>query len=344
MKERTYAIILGILNIGLLVVCGVFFLGKDKTAPEIFLPEAGLVYAEEKNAEELFYGVTAIDAEDGELTDEIVIEKIVTDREKETATITYGVADSAGNVGKATCTVAMEVKEENAVLEEAAVNGEEGTMADERSRGETATLEDRGTAEEGEENSEEDSRGQSSEEEIEAEEAVGDKEPEGAENSGADSREQDSEEEPEVESEERETQEEEVEESRTQEGETEESRTQEGETREENGDSEKALPAAGEAGNVGQNVGSRPDPGRPSMVFRTQEVKVKTGISPAWVEVIEGLHDDKDNYETLLKSLKVNGTYDKNKAGTYNVTLTVTDGEGNVSNSYPMKIVVEEWE
>ena len=62
------------------------------------------------------------------------------------------------------------------------------------------------------------------------------------------------------------------------------------------------------------------------------------------MQLIEGLYDDKDNYETLLKSLKVKGDYEKDKAGTYNVTVTVTDADGNESNAYPMKIVVEEWQ
>lgn len=293
MKERTYGIVLGILNIVLLVVCGVLFMGKDKNAPEIVLSKADFVYAAETKEEVLFEGVTAVDAEDGELTDLVVIEKIVTDEEKETATITYGVADRAGNVGKATCTVAMEVPEEVLVFENSSETEEIGIDID--GEGSEDVLQESGGSEEDAESEEPDS---------EEENADG---------------EEDTESEEDAESEDEEAQEDAEEE-------------------------REALPTAGEAANRTQTVTSRQNPERPSMAFRTQEVTVKAGQTPAWVQLIEGLYDDKDNYETLLKSLQVKGNYEKDKAGTYSVTVTVTDADGNESNAYPMKIVVEEWQ
>ena len=294
MKERTYGIILGILNIVLLIVCGVLFLGKDKNAPEILLSGADFVYAAEIREEVLFEGVTAMDQEDGELTDSVVIEKIVTDVEKETATITYGVADSAGNVGKATCTVAMEIPEEVVMPQDGSETEEVITEAGEEDGSEESSTEEDLAAEE------------------ESDEVVSQEE-------NADS-EEEAESEEDVESEDEESQEEDFEAER------------------------EALPTAGEAANRAQTVISRPNPGRPSMAFRAQEVTVKAGQTPAWVQLIEGLYDDKDNYETLLKSLQVKGDYEKDKAGTYNVTVTVTDADGNESNAYPLKIVVEEWQ
>lgn len=307
MNEKTCGIVLGIVNIVLLVICGVFFLGKDKNAPEILLSDMGLVYAAEMEEEILFQGVTAFDEEDGELTDSVVIEKIVTDIEKETATITYGVADSAGNVGKATCTVVMVVPEaeKNLTAEDSEDVLGNGQSAEEESV--RTGLEEGDPAEDTEpEEPEENAGSEESEEDGEAEE-------EGEDESG------DSEDE-------------------NTDGESEEDPDSEEEREGE------ALPTAGEADNRSQTVSSKQNPGRPTIVFRSQEVKVKAGQSPAWVEVIEGLHDDKDNYESLLRTLKVKGDYDKNKAGTYNVTVTVTDGDGNESNAYPMKIVVEAWE
>ena len=300
MNEKTYGIVLGIVNIVLLLICGAFFLGKDKNAPEILLSNVDFVYAAEAEEEILFQGVTAVDKEDGELTDSVVIEKIVTDTEKETATITYGVVDSAGNVGKATCTVTMDVpkvvsvEEESEDIPENQLNGEtkEEDSEERDLDGEVRESEDGES-----ENDTDTEEGSESDEDGEDKDASEDSEEEETENA-------DSEEE------------------------------REGE----------ALPTAGEAANRTQTVTSRQNSGRPTIVFRSQEVKVKAGQSPAWVNVIEGLHDDKDNYESLLKTLKVKGDYDKNKAGTYNVTVTVTDGDGNESNAYPMKIVVEAWE
>ena len=82
MKERSLGIVLGILNIVLLVVCGSLFWGKDKNAPEILVMNGNMVYAEEAGTDDLFEGVTAFDKEDGELTDSVVIEKIVTNEAK----------------------------------------------------------------------------------------------------------------------------------------------------------------------------------------------------------------------------------------------------------------------
>ena len=302
MKNRTYGIILGILNIVLLVISGVFFLGKDKNAPEIFLPGSSLVYAEEAGTETLFRGVTAFDEEDGELTDEVVIEKIVPDRDKATATITYGVADSAGNVGKVTCTVEMLVEEAEGIVEE-------GTVSEEGSE-ESEVLE---------EDASEENNAESEETESEEEDAEFEDEESEEEDDDVNSEDGESEEDDDVDSEDRESEETESEEE------------------------EESEDDAAEEDTV-QTVSSNPNPGRPSIAFRSQEIKTKAGQSPAWVNVIEGLHDDIDNYESLLKTLKVKGDYDKDKAGTYSVTVTVTDGDGNESNAYPMKIVVEAWE
>ena len=109
MKEKTLGFIVGGLNLILLTVCVVFFLGKDETAPVISIGDCNYVYEEDLPLELLYQGVTAYDQEDGDLTEQIVIEKVVTDRGKGSATITYGVCDSVGNVGKATRTLEMPV-------------------------------------------------------------------------------------------------------------------------------------------------------------------------------------------------------------------------------------------
>ena len=109
MKEKTLGFIVGGLNLILLIVCVVFFLGKDEAAPVISIGDCDYVYEEDLPLELLYQGVTAYDQEDGDLTEQIVIEKVVTDRAKGSATITYGVCDSVGNVGKATRTLEMPV-------------------------------------------------------------------------------------------------------------------------------------------------------------------------------------------------------------------------------------------
>lgn len=77
-----------------------FYQRRDTTAPEITINETELIYEDDMAEEELFLGVSAWDNKDGNLDGSIIIEKIVTDKEKETAVITYGVSDASGNVGK----------------------------------------------------------------------------------------------------------------------------------------------------------------------------------------------------------------------------------------------------
>lgn len=109
MNEKTLGIVIGALNLILLVVCGVFYVGKDKVAPVISLEPAGFVYEEDLPESFLYQGVTAMDETDGDVTASVVIEKIVTDREKGMATITYGATDTSGNVGKVSRTLEMPV-------------------------------------------------------------------------------------------------------------------------------------------------------------------------------------------------------------------------------------------
>ena len=323
MRERSLGIILGILNIVLFMVCGFFFLGKDKNAPEILLPKASIVYAEEAGTDSLFEGVTAFDEEDGELTDSVVIEKIVTNEAKETATITYGVADSSGNVGKVTCTVDMVAEDVSDIAEGVNIpEAEIATLANETE--EDAASEEQ--AEDTDSESEEENAGTDDEADSESEEEnAGTDDDVNSENEEENAGTDEDSDEVNEEEETADSQEEEA---------TEEEQPQE--------DKREALPTAGEAGNAGQNVSSGQNSGKPSIVFKEQEIKAKAGSGPAWVNVIGSLDDDKDNYGVLFKTLKIHGTYDKNTAGTYDVTVTVTDSDGNESDSYPMKIIVEE--
>lgn len=293
MKERSIGIILGTVNIVLLAVLFFFFSLRDRTAPEIYIEEISLIYRTGMEENILLEGVSAVDEEDGDISDSIVIEKIVTDPKNGTAVITYGVRDKAGNMAKASKKVEMEMEavEDEAVVDENA----DSEAADEENSTNPVPAEDadREDREPGEENENSEDETASEDEEDSEVENRNDEDEEATENNL-------------------------------------------------NNENREALPAAGEAGNTVQNVSSRQNPGRPSIVFRTQEVKVKAGGTPAWVDAIEGLHDDKDDYVYLLGTLKVEGEYDRNTLGTYEVKVTTTDSDGNVSNSYPVKIVVEE--
>ena len=57
--------------------------------------------------------------------------------------------------------------------------------------------------------------------------------------------------------------------------------------------------------------------------------------------VIDTFEDDKDSYDDLLKSLKIDSKVDNTKAGKYEVIFTVTDSEGK-SGSITLPVTVKE--
>ena len=98
-----------------------------------------------------------------------------------------------------------------------------------------------------------------------------------------------------------------------------------------------------EAGAEGvQTVGSTQDVSRPTIAFLAREITLKKGEQPNWESVMGEIKDDKDSREALLGTLEVRGGYTLEQPGSYYVTLLVKDSDGNESNAYPMKLIVEE--
>ena len=269
-----------ILNLLLLGGLGFFYFQQDKEAPKMEAEEVALVYENGMEEAKLMEGVTAFDNEDGDITSQIVIEKIVTDSEKESATITYGVVDSSGNISKVTRTVDMIVEE---VAEEVEPETEEEIS---------------------EETSEESS------EELSEEESEEENTTEAAEESSKKTA-------------------------------TESKKPEDNKTSQTNKKPEQNKPAAAQTTKPAPQPANQNNNSRPSILFRDTTVKASVGGNPAWVNAIEGLYDDKDNYMALFGTLKVYGDYDRNTPGTYKVKVTVTDSDGNESASYPVDIVIQ---
>ena len=80
--------------------------------------------------------------------------------------------------------------------------------------------------------------------------------------------------------------------------------------------------------------------GSPVLTLKVSEVKVNAGQGPAWVDIIGTLSDDADDYNTLFQNLNVS-RYDRNKPGTYQVSVYTEDSDGNKSHSVPLTIVVQ---
>ncbi len=265
-----------------------FYQRRDTTAPEITINETELIYEDDMAEEELFLGVSAWDNKDGNLDGSIIIEKIVTDKEKETAVITYGVSDASGNVGKLNrqLTYLVRAVEEEAIppITEVVENTVEEVVEEEVQQ---QTVEE-------EEASEEDVP-----EEAESEQQQDPEEEASSEESG---------------------EEEAAEEEQQQEAE--------------------ALPRAGEAAE-GTRQRAAQNQGRPALTFKDGRVKTTKGMDPAWVNIIDSLTDDKDDYGTLFGTLRIHGEYDRNTVGNYAVTVTVKDSDGNESAPVPITIEVQ---
>lgn len=94
----------GLLTIGCVALAGMGYMtcrGQDNIKPKIELDKSEkITYTEGESYEKLLKGATAEDNEDGNLTDQVFVDKIVPISKKK-AVVYYGVVDKANNVGTA---------------------------------------------------------------------------------------------------------------------------------------------------------------------------------------------------------------------------------------------------
>ena len=105
-REKKIAIIVTILDVILIGVIAFFYFQLDRNEPKIQLPkvvegENKIYYEEGMDWNELLVGVTATDDVDADVTNRIVIEKIVDNKNDDAVVVYYAVCDKAGNVAKA---------------------------------------------------------------------------------------------------------------------------------------------------------------------------------------------------------------------------------------------------
>lgn len=119
----------GVLGAGCIAVAAVGFLvtaGKDHTAPVIKVEgQQKIHYKEGESYDKLLKGVTAEDNRDGDLSDQVFVDKIIPVSKKK-AVVYYGVMDHANNVGTAKRTVSYTA--ENKDEEENVAADEESTQ------------------------------------------------------------------------------------------------------------------------------------------------------------------------------------------------------------------------
>lgn len=100
-RLKALAIFLIIIDAALLAICGFYYINRDSSAPKIEFAPSDIEYNSEIDKNLLLESVIAVDAEDGDISERIVIEKIIEDEENSVAVVYYAVCDYAGNVAKA---------------------------------------------------------------------------------------------------------------------------------------------------------------------------------------------------------------------------------------------------
>ncbi len=100
MRGNILGIFFSILSGVLIFLIVVAYGRSDRIAPEFRFSSVDMIYDSDTTDNDLKTGIAAYDAKDGDLTRRIVVEKVVLNREKETAVVYYAVADFSGNVTK----------------------------------------------------------------------------------------------------------------------------------------------------------------------------------------------------------------------------------------------------
>lgn len=296
-----WAVVFTILNIILIAACVVLLLGRDRKAPVISFSENDLIYYSGIDDEKLLQGVTAMDAKDGDVSDRIVVEKIVQNKNENRAVVYYAVTDLDGNAAKAS-RVFEAVKESTGnAMKDIGMAGFDGDM-DEALSNETEGMTPAIT---GNGEVQEDAGDMQEEEEEDAqEESSPSMSPSPSISPTPDAEEQ-----------------------RRKEQEEADRQAEEEQRQQEEARRKAEEEAAAKAGN-------------PKIILKNTTVNTTAGQLPAWIDAIGSFQDDKDGYETLFKNLKAS-KYDVNAKGDHAVTLTTTDSDGNVSDPVTVTVHVK---
>lgn len=111
MKQRLVMLALAAGCIVLAMAGALVYLGQDRKAPEITVEDTEISYTEGGDYEELLEGVTAEDNIDGDLTDQVFVDKIIQTGE-DTGIVYYGVMDKHHTVGTARRTITYHLSED----------------------------------------------------------------------------------------------------------------------------------------------------------------------------------------------------------------------------------------
>ncbi len=288
MKQgRVAGMVIAGINVILIIVCVVLYFRTDRIAPHFEFQALSVRYREGMDQSELLAGITARDNVDGDITDRVVIEKMIEDTQDGSVVVFYAVSDRAGNVAKTSRVFEAVFDDQSAgrYMEagiDAALQMEHMTIDYERGKdgqdeGETEIMPSPSPL-------------SSITPSPLSEPALDPTSTPALDPTSA------------------------------------------------------ATPLESAGGRESVRPSEQPvptaNPAAPVLTLKTSEIRVRAGQGPAWVDMIETLADDKDSYETLFRNLSVS-SYDRDRAGSYRVTVCTQDSDGNRSQSVPLTILVE---
>ena len=299
-----WAIVFTVLNLILIVVCVVLLLNRDRKAPVLSFSENDLIYYSGIDNEKLLQGVAAMDAKDGDVSDRIVVEKIVQNKNENRAVVYYAVTDLDGNAAKASRVFEAVDEVTGNAMKDIGMAGFDGDME------KVLPADSDNVASADAENEEQQDNTDDTDETVDTQEEDAEASPSMSPSPSVS---------PTPDAAEQRRREQEEADRKAQEEEEERQREEARRKAEEE--------AAAKAGN-------------PRIVLKNTSVNTTAGQLPAWVDAVGSFQDDKDGYETLFKNLKAS-KYDVNAKGDHAVTLTTTDSDGNVSDPVTVTVHVK---
>ena len=111
MKGNILGIFFTIFSGALIALIVIAYGRSDRVGPEFRFTALNLIYDSETKDSDLITGINAYDTRDGDMTSRIVVEKVVLNRDAETAVVYYAVADYSGNVTKQSRVFAADIKD-----------------------------------------------------------------------------------------------------------------------------------------------------------------------------------------------------------------------------------------
>lgn len=100
MNKKKVTALMTVTTAVLLGLCAVFFVGEDRTGPEITFEDRQISYREGGSSSELLEGAAAVDGRDGDVTDTLRVDRITEIQSSDYVVVTYIAKDRSNNITK----------------------------------------------------------------------------------------------------------------------------------------------------------------------------------------------------------------------------------------------------